>query len=169
MRPTRPTSPYKDKLLDLRRVARVVKGGKRMSFRATVVIGTGHGQVGVGLGKGLDAPAAIGKAKNRAIKNIFSVPLINGTIPHEVEAKFSAARIRLKPAKPGHGLKAGGAIRTVLLLAGIKNITAKALGRTPNKLTNALAAINALKDIKKQPVKEQAMEKQESEDNQTNN
>lgn len=139
---------FKDKVLDLRRVTRVVAGGKRFRFRVTVVIGDLKGRVGVGVAKGLDVQQAIAKAKTAAKKNIFHVPLKDRTIPHEVEAKFSAARIRFKPAKEGHGMKAGGAARTVLSLAGIKDVTAKALGRTSNKLTNALATIEALKKLK---------------------
>lgn len=141
-------SEFKEKILDLRRVARVVKGGKRMSFRATLIVGDEKGRVGVGIGKGLDVADAVAKAKAKAQKNIMTVPLQGRTIPHEVEAKFSAAKVKLKPAKEGHGLRAGGAVRAVLSLAGIKDITAKCLGRTPNKLTNALAAIEALKNLK---------------------
>ena len=138
----------KEKVLDLRRVTRVVAGGKRFRFRATVVIGDEKGKVGVGIAKGLDVAQAIDKARTDAKKNIFSVNLKGRTIPHEVEAKFSAAKIRIKPANLGHGLMAGGAARTVLSLAGIKDITAKSLGRTPNKLTNALATVEALKKLK---------------------
>jgi len=139
---------FQDQTLDMRRVARVMAGGKRFSFRATLVIGDGRGRVGVGVGKGLDVQQAIVKAKRDAQKNLIVVPMNKRTIPHEVEAKFSAARIRLKPAKEGNGLVAGGAVRAVLTLAGVRDITAKALGRTPNKLTNALAAIEALKKLK---------------------
>lgn len=139
---------FKEKVLDLRRVTRVVAGGKRFRFRATVVIGNERGRVGVGVAKGLDVAQAIAKAKLAAKKNLLTVIMKQQTIPHEVEAKFSAARIRIKPARPGRGLMAGGAARTVLSLAGIKDITAKAIGRTPNKLTNALATIEALKKIK---------------------
>lgn len=138
-----------EKTLDIRRVTRVVAGGKRMRFRVTMVVGDGRGRVGVGIAKGLDVAGAIAKAKTAARKNVFTVPLKGRTIPHEVEAKFSAARIRLKPAVEGHGLRAGGAARVVLSLAGIKDIVAKTLGRTPNKLTNAMATIEALKMIKK--------------------
>ncbi len=138
----------KDKVLDLRRVTRVVAGGKRFRFRATVILGDGKGKVGVGIAKGLDVQAAVGKAKNDAVKNLFTITLKGRTIPHEVEAKFSAARVRIKPAKEGNGLKAGGAVRAVLAMAGIKDITAKSLGRTPNKLTNALATVEALKKLK---------------------
>lgn len=140
-------SEFKEKVLDLRRVTRVTAGGKRIRFRATIVIGDERGRVGIGIGKGGDVTLAIAKAKTAARKNVISLPLKGRTIPHEVEAKFSAAKIRLKPAKEGHGLKAGGAARAVLSLAGIKDITAKSLGRTPNKLTNALATLTALKTL----------------------
>ncbi|MCS6788952.1 MAG: 30S ribosomal protein S5 [Patescibacteria group bacterium] len=140
---------FKEKVLDLRRVARVVAGGKRMSFRATVVIGDLKGRVGVGIGKGLDVMQAISKAKANAKKNLINLELKeNRTIFHEVEAKYSAARVIIKPAKKGNGLKAGSAVRSVLSLAGIKDASAKILGRTPNKLTNALAALSALKKLK---------------------
>lgn len=147
----RDESGLKDKVLDLRRVTRVVKGGKRFRFRATVVVGDEKGKVGVGIAKGLDVAQAVAKAKSYATKNLLIISLKGRTIPHEVEAKFSAAHIRIKPAAVGHGLMAGGAARTVLLLAGIKDVTAKALGRTPNKLTNALATIEALKKLKAKP------------------
>ncbi|OGY62836.1 MAG: 30S ribosomal protein S5 [Candidatus Harrisonbacteria bacterium RIFCSPHIGHO2_01_FULL_44_13] len=142
---------FKEKVLDLRRVTRVVAGGKRFRFRTTVVIGDEKGRVGVGIGKGVDVAESIKKAKFDAQKNLMIVHLKGGTIPHEVEAKFSAAKVRIKPAVTGHGLRAGGAVRAVLALAGVKDITAKCLGRTPNKLTNALATIEALKKLK--PVK----------------
>lgn len=153
----RPQSEFKDKVLDLRRVTRVVAGGKRFRFRATVVIGDLKGRVGVGIAKGLDVQQAVAKAKEAAKKTLISVPLKGRTILHETEAKFSAARILLKPARAGHGLRAGGAARTVLSLAGIKDITAKTLGRTPNKLTNALATIEALKKFKATSHKPQAI------------
>ncbi len=139
---------FNEKALDIRRVTRVVAGGKRFRFRVTLVVGDGRGRVGVGIAKGLDVAQGIAKAKTVAKKNVFTVPLNGSTIPHEVEAKFSAARIRLKPAVKGHGMRAGGAARVVLSLAGIKDIVAKTLGRTPNKLTNALATIEALKKLK---------------------
>lgn len=139
---------FQEKTLDVRRVTRVVAGGKRFRFRVTLVIGDGKGRVGVGIAKGLDVVGAINKAKTVAKKNIITVPLKGRSIPHEVEAKYSAARIRLRPAVEGHGMHAGGAARTVLALAGVKDIVAKTLGRTPNKLTNALATIEALKMLK---------------------
>ncbi len=143
-----PSDGLKEKVLDLRRVTRVVAGGKRFRFRATVVVGDEKGKVGVGIAKGLDVAQAVTKARSNAQKNILTLQLKGRTIPHEVEAKFSAAKIRIKPAGLGHGLMAGGAARTVLFLAGIKDVTAKTLGRTPNKLTNALATIEALKKLK---------------------
>lgn len=139
---------FKEKVLDLRRVTRVVAGGKRFRFRATLIIGDEKGQVGVGLGKGLDVQQSVGKAKVNARKNLFKIHLKDRTIAHEVEAKFSAAHVKIKPAVNGHGLKAGGAVRVVLALAGVKDATAKCLGRTPNKLTNALATIEALKQLR---------------------
>ncbi len=148
-RRVKPDDGFKDNILDLRRVARVVAGGKRMRFRATIVVGDEKGRVGVGIAKGLDVQAAVEKAKNVARRNLITVPLKNGTIPHVVEAKFSAAHVRLRPAVSGHGIKAGGAVRVVASLAGIADITAKCLGRTPNKLTNALATIEALKKLTK--------------------
>lgn len=142
-------SEFKEKTLDLRRVTRVVAGGKRFRFRATVVLGDEKGRVGIGVGKGLDVQSSVGKARLKAKKNMINVSLKDGrTILHEVSAKYSAAKVVLKPASSGHGLKAGGAVRFVLNLAGVKDATAKILGRTPNKLTNAMATLEALKKLK---------------------
>lgn len=138
----------KDKVLDLRRVTRVVAGGKRFRFRALIIMGDEKGKIAIGIAKGIDVQAAIAKAKNAAMKNVMQVPLKGRTIPHEVLAKFSAAEVLIKPAKEGHGLKAGGAVRMVLSMAGVKDATAKCLGRTPNKLTNALATVEALKQLR---------------------
>lgn len=147
--PQQKKSEFIEKVLDIRRVTRVVAGGKRFRFRATVVIGDGKGRVGVGLAKGADVAQAVEKSKRDALKSLITVKLKdNRTIPYEVEAKYSAARVRLKPAKAGHGLIAGGACRVVLELVGVKDISAKILGRTTNKLTNALATIEALKKLK---------------------
>ncbi len=139
---------YKEKVLDLRRVTRVVAGGKRMRFRTTLVLGDEKGTVGLGVGKGVDVQTSIEKAKTAAKKNMMKIPLNGRTIPHEVHSKFSAAEVIIKPAVQGHGLKAGGAVRVVLALAGVKDVTAKCLGRTPNKLTNAMATIEALKQLR---------------------
>ena len=133
----------------MRRVTRVVAGGKRFRFRATLVIGDERGRVGIGVAKGIDVQQAVAKAKSEAKKNVLSVNLKDGrTIAHEVLAKYSAAKVLLKPASKGHGLRAGGAVRFVLAFAGVKDATAKILGRTPNKLTNAMATIEALKKLK---------------------
>ena len=113
-----------------------------------MAVGDEKGRVGIGIAKGVDAASSIGKAKAGAQKNLITINLKGKTIPHEVYAKFSAAKVIIKPAKEGHGLKAGGAVRTVLLLSGVKDATAKCLGRTKNKLTNALATIEALKKLK---------------------
>lgn len=159
--PQQKKSDFRDKIIDLRRVTRVVAGGKRLSFRATVVIGNEKGKVGLGIGKGLDVAQAVDKAKVQAKKNLIYVTLKGRTIPHEVEAKFSAAKVIIKPARLGRGLKAGGASRDVLLLCGIKDATAKILGTTKNKLTNASATIEALKKIKsiKENLKTENIEK----------
>ena len=143
----KPKSEFKEKVLDLRRVTRVVAGGKRFRFRTTVILGDEKGRIGVGVAKGLDVAQSIQKSKAKAKKNIMNIPLKGKTIPFEVDAKFSAARVIIKPALEGHGLKAGGAVRQVLLLAGVRDATAKSLGRTKNKLTNALATLEALKKL----------------------
>ncbi len=152
-----PRDEFKEKVLDLRRVTRVVAGGKRFRFRATVIIGDERGKVGVGVAKGVDVASAVAKAKSEAKKTMLMVPLVGGrTIPHETSAKYSAARVIIKPTSEGHGLKAGGSVRFVLALAGVKDATSKVLGRTPNKLTNALAAIEALKKLRTKSPAQQA-------------
>lgn len=137
---------YDQKLLDLARVARVVKGGRRFRFRATLVIGNRKGKVGVGVGKGADVSDAIKKAFDDGKKNMISVTLLKNTIPHEISYKLGSARIILKPASPGRGIIAGGAIRTVVDLAGIKDIVSKSLG-TSNKLNVARATIAAFTEL----------------------
>lgn len=140
-------SEYEERTIELRRVSRVVKGGKRFSFRSTVVLGNQKGKVGIGVAKGLDVAQAVEKAKNDAKKNMLNLKLKGTTIAHEVLAKYSAARVLIRPAQKGSGLKAGGAVRTVLMLAGVQDASAKCLGKTKNKLTNALATIEALKKL----------------------
>ncbi len=135
-------------VIDLRRVTRVVSGGKRMRFRATMVVGDLKGKVGVGVAKGLDVEQAITKARTVAQRNMIDVKMKGKTIPHEIEAKFGAAKILIKPAVAGHGLVAGGAPRVVLKLAGVQDVTAKCLGASANKLNYAVATIMALKTIK---------------------
>jgi len=139
---------FQTKLLDLARVTRVTGGGKRMSFRAVVVAGDKKGKVGIGIDKGKDVSQAIEKATRRAKKDLLSVIIIDGTIPHEVEAKYGPAVILLKPQKKGRGLVAGGAVRTICDLAGIKNISSKILSGSKNKLNNARATMEALKKLK---------------------
>lgn len=137
---------YDQKLLDLARVTRVVKGGRRFRFRATLVIGNRKGKVGVGVGKGADVSDAIRKAFDDAKKSMITVPMRKNTIPHEVVYKVGSARIILKPAGPGKGVIAGGAIRSVVDLAGVKDITAKSLG-TSNKLNVARATVAAFMSL----------------------
>ena len=145
----REKSEFDQRVLEVRRTARVVRGGRRFSFRATVVVGNRNGKVGIGLGKGADVSSAVEKAAFRARKNIIPVPLDDRkTIPHEIDAKFSSAHVLLKPAAQGRGLVVGGPIRVIADLAGIKNLTSKILGRTVNKLNNARATIEALKQLK---------------------
>ncbi|NCU41347.1 MAG: 30S ribosomal protein S5 [Candidatus Moranbacteria bacterium] len=134
---------FEQKLLDLRRVTRVVKGGRRFRFRATVVIGDRRGKVGVGVSKGVDVTDAIAKAYAGAKKTLIQVPIFNGTIPHDIQVKLGSAKVLLKPASKGRGLIAGGAVRVVVDFAGINDITAKSLG-TSNKLNVARATLLAL-------------------------
>jgi len=141
-------SEFESKLLDLARVTRVSAGGKNLRFRAVVVVGNKAGSVGLGVAKGLDVSQAVEKATRLAKKNIITAPIINDTIPHEIEAKFGAAEVLLRPQKKGRGLIAGGTVRVICNLAGIKNISSKVLGRTRNKLNNAKATIEALKKLK---------------------
>lgn len=129
--------------VDLARVTRVVSGGKRMSFRACVAMGDKKGKVGVGLAKGADVTAAINKAANQAKKNMVSVKIVNDTIAHEVFLKNGASQVLIKPAPSGHGIIAGGVVRIVLELSGIKNATAKLLG-TNNKINNSKTVVLAL-------------------------
>lgn len=145
----REKSEFDQTVLDVRRTARVVAGGRRFSFRATVIIGNRNGKVGMGMGKGPDVSVAVEKGAYQAKKDVTVVPLTKTkTIPHEVAAKWSAARVLLKPAREGRGLVAGGPVRTIADLAGIKNLTSKILGRTSNKLNNARATMEALKKLK---------------------
>lgn len=139
---------FDSKLLDLARVTRVTAGGKRLSFRAVVIVGNKKGKVGVGVAKGLDVAQAVEKSTRTAKKNMIDVPMKNETIPHEVFAKFGAAQVVLKPQRKGRGLVAGGVVRVICAMAGIKNISSKVLGRTTNKLNNAQATIKALKKLK---------------------
>lgn len=136
-----------DKLVYINRVAKVVKGGKRLSFSALVVTGDGNGHVGMGVGKANEVPEAINKASASAKKSLIKVPLKGTTIPHEIRVKFGAAEVLLKPAFPGTGIIAGGSIRAVLEAAGVKDILSKSLGSS-NRINVAKAAILALSQLK---------------------
>jgi small subunit ribosomal protein S5 len=134
-------------LVDVARVARVVKGGKRFRFRATLVIGDRKGRVGLGVAKGPDVTVAINKAVAQAKKRLVTVPLVGGTIPHEVKCKYSSAVVFLKPARPGTGIIAGGGVRAVAELAGVKDILSKMLG-SDNKVNNIRATLQALQQLR---------------------
>ncbi|MCI0479469.1 30S ribosomal protein S5 [Candidatus Uhrbacteria bacterium] len=142
-----PESEYEEKNLEIARVTRVTKGGKRMRFRALTVIGNHKGRVGFGIAKAVDVQGATSKATAQARKALITVPISDETIPHPVEAKFAAARVLLKPAPKGTGVKAGGAVRVVLALAGIPNVTSKILG-SANKINNVKATFKALRMLK---------------------
>lgn len=152
MREVRQEPEFEQHLVDLARVTRVMRGGKRLSFRACIVIGDGKGRVGSGVAKGADVQIAIEKAVRKAKKNIIRVNIVNDTIPHKVTEKYGAARVLLRPARKGHGIVAGGAARVVFSLAGVKNITAKMTG-SKNKINNTRATINALKSLKHENMK----------------
>ncbi len=140
---------FESQLLHLTRVERMKAGGRRLRFRAVMIVGNKNGKVGLGIGKALDVAESIGKAKKKAIKNVIEVPITEkGTIPHEVEAKFGAARVFLRPQKEGKGLIAGGVVRIVCSLAGIENISSKLLSKSRNKINNARATIKALSKLK---------------------
>ena len=143
----RPMEPeekqFDERTLHIDRVARVVKGGRRFRFRALVVVGDRKTRVGIGMAKGADVTAAVTKATDVAKKNFITVSLYKGTLPHESTAKVGGANILIKPASPGTGLIAGGVVRTILEVAGVKNVLSKSLGSS-NKANTAYATIEAL-------------------------
>jgi small subunit ribosomal protein S5 len=147
-REERPRSEFDNKIISIRRVARVMAGGRRFNFSVAIVIGNKAGKVGVGLGKAGDTQLAIEKATRSAKKGMITVPMNkHKMIRHDVEAKYAASRVMIMPAK-GRGLVAGSSVRTVLELAGVHDVTAKIFSRSKNQLNNARAAIKALKELR---------------------
>jgi small subunit ribosomal protein S5 len=143
----REKSEFDQKVVEVKRVTRVVAGGKRMRFRALVVIGDHKGRVGMGLKKGADFSESVNKAATAAKKNLVTLPLINGTIPHVLNIKYKSSSLMLKPAKPGTGVIAGGAVRSVMELSGVKNVVCKMLGSN-NKVNNVKAVFAAFEKMK---------------------
>ena len=134
---------FEEVVINIDRVSRVVKGGRRFRFKALVVVGNRKNKVGVGVAKGADVQAAIAKATDVAKKHLITIPVVNETIPHEAEVKLAGARVLIKPAAPGTGIIAGGVVRSVLSVTGIRNLLSKSLGST-NKVNIAYATVEAL-------------------------
>ena len=156
-RHTKEQKEFEEEVLQIDRVTRVVKGGRRLRFRATVAIGDKKGRVGVGIGKASEVVTGIQKAVSKAKASLINVPITKGdTIPHAVRVKYKAAEMMVMPASPGTGVIAGGSLRKVLHLAGIKNVLSKNIG-SRNTLVTAQAAIKALKELR--PVKESQAKK----------
>lgn len=154
-RPVREASEFEEEVIQIDRVTRVVKGGRRLRFRATVVIGNKKGKVGMGIGKSVEVQGAIKKAVAQAKKSLIVVPIVGETIPHRVQVKFKSAKMIIMPACPGTGIIAGGPLRKILELAGVKDVLSKVLG-CKNRLSNSQAAIMALEELKTFPWRKQA-------------
>ncbi len=137
-----------ERVLLIRRVSKKTTGGNYVTFSALVAVGDGKGKVGIGIGRGLEVPPAIQKAMTKARKHMITVPLHNTTIPHHIQLKYKSARLLLKPAPEGTGLKVGSVVRTILDLAGIYNASGKIIG-TRNQIVNTYAVMEALKRLKK--------------------
>lgn len=137
---------FEEVVINIDRVARVVKGGRRFRFKALVVVGNRKNKVGVGVAKGADVQSAIAKATDVAKKHLITIPVVNTTIPHESEVKVSGARVLIKPAAPGTGIIAGGVVRSVISVTGIRNMLSKSLGST-NKVNIAYATVEALSSL----------------------
>ncbi len=140
---------FEEVVINIDRVSRVVKGGRRFRFKALVVVGDGKKRVGVGVSKGADVQAAIAKATAVAKKNVYEIPVYKATIPHDTQAKVGGAKVMLKQASPGTGIIAGGTVRTILNVTGVRNVLSKSLGST-NKVNTAYATLEALKQLKPQ-------------------
>lgn len=143
----REVKEFEEEVIQVDRVTRVVKGGRRLRFRATVVIGNKKGKMGYGIGKATEVQQAIQKAVSKAKKRLIQVPIYNGTIPHMVQVKFKASKVLIKPASVGTGIIAGGAVRQIMELAGVSNILSKSLGST-NKINTAKATYLALTQLR---------------------
>lgn len=141
-------NPFEERVVAVDRISRTVAGGRRMRFRALVVVGNRDGQVGVGVAKSNEVASATAKAVKKAKKQLITVPIVKDTIPHDIDFHYGSAHIILKPAPAGTSVIAGGPVRAVVELAGIKNVTSKILGGTSNKLNNVMATYEALKSLR---------------------
>jgi small subunit ribosomal protein S5 len=141
------SSEFEEKVIEVDRVSRTVKGGRRLRFRALVAVGNRKGKIGIGIGKGQEVLVAVGKAVNKAKKNLVDIKIVNDTIAHETKISFGGAKLFLAPARPGTSIIAGSSVRAVVELSGIKNILSKIIGSS-NKINNAKATILALQSLK---------------------